>query len=77
MVWVFTLCRKSSELIYIKVLNSHWDVFGLVIAGYDSDTLPARQSAAAAVSWNQTKSSLVIVIVSCNVWSQKNNSLKL
>ena len=79
MVWVFTVCRKSNvpELIYIEVLNSHRDVFGLVIAGYDSDTLPARQSAAAAVSWNRPKSSLVIVIVSCNVGSQKSNSLKL
>ena len=78
MVWVFTVCHKSDvpELIYIEVLNSHRDVFGLVIAGYDSDTLPAWQSAAAEVSWNQTKSSLVIVIVSCNIWSQKNNSLK-
>ena len=55
MVWVFTVCRKSyvPELIYIEVLDSHRDVFGLVTAGYDR--LPAQQSAAAAVSWNQTK----------------------
>ena len=52
MVWVFTVCRKSNvpELINIEVLNSHRDVFGLVIAGYDSQTLPARQYSAAAVS---------------------------
>ena len=71
MVWLSTVCRKSNvpELMYIEV--SHREVFGFVIAGYDSDTLPSRQYAAAAVSWNQTKSSLVIVMifVSCNIWS--------
>ena len=52
MVWVCTVCHYSyvSEIMYIEVLISHRDVFGLVIAGYGGDTLPARQSAAAAVS---------------------------